>query len=121
MRVDLPLRKSSILTGRVSFKEITGIVYEVAQNKEQILVKAIAANGNEYTTKTDEAGGFVFYIPPGKYEVQIAADEMPDEVVCTDCRQTVELSQQGVAELDFHFQIKEREVYLQKFVSPSKK
>jgi hypothetical protein len=119
-RIELPLRKSSILMGRVTYDESKGIVYEVAQNKEQILVRAVAPNGNEYTTKTDENGGFLFYMPPGQYEVGVAEDEMPDQVQCADCKQTVVLPERGSSEVDFHFRIKEREVNLQKFVSPGR-
>jgi hypothetical protein len=117
--IEIALHKNSILSGRIEYREPTGYIYDVAEQKDQLIVKATAENGASYTTKTTEDGSFIFYVPPGKYDVSILSGELSDKIECFDCLQPVTLKEGGAATVVFRMAVKEKQVKLQKFVSPN--
>jgi|GEM_PF-2746447 len=117
--VEIALHKNCILSGRIEYREPKGFIYDEAEKKEQLLVRATAADGTVYSAKTAEDGTFIFYIPPGKYDVSILPSEYSDKIDCFDCVQPVTLTDGAATNIVFHMAVKERQIKLQKFVSPN--
>jgi hypothetical protein len=118
--IEIPLRKNSAVSGRIEYRQTAGYAaYEVAEQKDQLLIRATAENGTVYTTKTAEDGSFIFFIPPGKYSLSVPATEYSDKIECHDCLQSIQVPEGGNVSLVFHFSIRERQIKLQKFVSPN--
>jgi hypothetical protein len=117
--LEIPLHRSCIVRGNIIYAEHTLTTFEVAKIRELITIQATSKSGKVYYTKSDETGHFVFYIPPGDYDFEITAMDLPDKVACSNSRQAMTINLEKVNTLVFNFAIKEQEIKLQKFVSPS--
>jgi hypothetical protein len=120
-KIAIALRRNSVLRGSVSYQEQTGILFEVEKRKANIFIHATDENGKVYVTKTSESGGFIFFIPPGKYQVEILKVNLPDQIQCNNCKQTVDLDVNNVSNIGFELFVNQRTYKVQKFVSPTKK
>ena len=99
-----------------SFNEYS---YDVVKVKMGLKVIATDENGKTAITKTNELGGFSFYLPDGQYTITM--EDLPQQVICTDTKAMVMVSNKKVQHLVMTLKIKERKTEIKKFISPNLK
>lgn len=119
-RIEIPLQKTGALKGGISylFNEFS---YEVGQQKEGVLIMAMAENGQVYVTRTNLTGQYVFYLPIGSYQLSINMESLSGEVECIENGMMVMVSDRAVKTMDMVLKVKQRKVETKRFVSPSLK
>lgn len=78
---------------------------------------AIGDNGKAFTTKTDENGNFVLYVPKGSYTVSLEKTGLSEYVEVEDNNQLVNAEPNAIKEIKFTLNIKEKRVETRKFSS----
>lgn len=114
MTVEIPLQKTGTIEGSISFSS-TQRSFEISQNRAGILITATDKEGHSYQTKTNEAGGFIFFLPVGKYTV--AVQMAREEIICENNFQEISLDTHSKNMVGFTLKIKDRKIETKKFKS----
>ncbi len=120
-KIAIALQRNAVLRGTVTYAAQDGILYDVEKRRANIFIHATDALGKVYITKTTELGSFIFFIPPGQYQVEILKVNLPEQVQCNNCKQATNLEINSVSNLGFELIVNQRIYKVQKFVSPAKK
>lgn len=116
-KVEIPLARTGTLKGSISylFDEFS---YDIRKDKEGVTIQAVDNMGVVTKTKTNDLGGFVFYLPAGSYTLFISPDELPAEIECKNNNQTFAIAQEGTEEMMFELAVKARKIETKRFISP---
>ncbi len=110
-RMEIGLVKTAVLTGKLEF-----VAERYAGNAPPpsgLKVKAVASNGVEQSTLTNEQGEFVFYLPEGSYAVSVETRGLHFKMVLE--KQTVKLTPGEKKDIVFKYVYDERKVEVSQF------
>lgn len=91
--------------------------YQIARKKNGLSVIAVDDNGNVFTTKTDDNGNFVLYVPGGNYTVTLEKAGISEYIEMENNNQPVQAEPSKIKQVDFKLNIKEKRVETKKFSS----
>jgi hypothetical protein len=115
---EIPLSKIGVIEGKIDYS-FNQYSYDVAKVKGGLKVIAINEKGKIEITKTNELGGFSFYLPDGKYTISI--EDLPQQITCTNNNIQLLVSNKLVQNMVMTLKIKERKTDIKKFISPGLK
>ncbi|MEJ5964303.1 hypothetical protein [Pedobacter immunditicola] len=116
LKLEIPLRKIGMIAGKIEYS-FNQYSYDVAKVKMGLKVMATDEHGKTTITKTNELGGFSFYLPDGQYTITM--EDLPQQVVCTNTNTKVWVTNKIVQPLVMTLKIKERRTEVKKFISPN--
>jgi len=116
LKLEIPLRKIGMIAGKIEYS-FNQYSYEVAKEKLGLKVMATDENGKTTITKTNELGGFSFYLPDGQYILTM--EDLPQQVACINANTKVVVTNKTVQSIVMTLKIKERRTEIKKFTSPN--
>ena len=115
-KISIGLNKTTSIKGFLSYSS-TEKSFEIARKKAGFSIIAVADNGTLFTTKTDENGNFLLYVPKGSYTVSLEKSGVSPYVEVDNNNQIVTTELDKTKEIKFTFIIKEKRVETRKFSS----
>ncbi|MCD0474182.1 carboxypeptidase-like regulatory domain-containing protein [Flavobacterium sp. EDS] len=115
-KIAIGLNKTASIKGSLSYVA-TDKSFDITKKKGGLPIIAIDDNGNVFTTKTDENGNFVLYIPKGSYTVSLEKTGISEYVEVENNNQLINAAPDEIKEVKFTLAIKEKRVETRKFSS----
>lgn len=114
--VTIPLQKTSIINGKITYQKTTKTQYEVPQILAGISVIFKNQFNKTFTFYTDAAGEYTAYLPLGSYQIFINNAALPKNVYVDNNLQTASAEEGVVKTLkNFLLKVKEKKVEVKKF------
>jgi hypothetical protein len=117
-RMEIALKRTGTLRGTLSYS-FNEFSYEINRNLQGITVIATDEHNVSHITKTNSEGHYVFYLPIGRYTVQIEANNLPAEVEAERKTDAFLLAAESPEVIDFKLLVKARKIETKKFTSPN--
>ena len=114
LKLEIPLNKIGVIAGKIEYS-FNQYSYDMDKVKMGLKVMATDQNGKTTITKTNELGGFSFYLPDGPYTITM--EDLPQQVTCINTK--VLVTNKSVQPLLMTLKIKERKTEIKKFISPN--
>ena len=115
-KIAIGLNKTAAIKGSITYIT-TDKSFDITKKKGGLPLIAIGDNGKAFTTKTDENGNFVLYVPKGSYTVSLEKTGLSEYVEVEDNNQIVNAEPNTIKEIKFTLNIKEKRVETRKFSS----
>ena len=115
-KADIGMTRTATIKGSVSYFA-TEKSYQIARKTNGLSVIAVDDHGNVFTTKTDDTGNFMLYVPGGNYTVTLEKAGISEYVEMENNNQPVEAEPTKIKQVDFKLNIKEKRVETKKFSS----
>ncbi|MEG1236982.1 MAG: hypothetical protein RSD30_05440, partial [Flavobacterium sp.] len=115
-KISIGLNKTAAIKGSITYIT-TDKSFDITKKKGGLPLIAIGDNGKAFTTKTDENGNFVLYVPKGSYTVSLEKTGLSEYVEVEDNNQIVNAEPNTIKEIKFTLNIKEKRVETRKFSS----
>lgn len=115
-KIAIGLNKTASIKGSLSYVA-TDKSFDITKKKGGLPIIAIDDNGNVFTTKTDENGNFVLYVPKGSYTVSLEKTGISEYVEVENNNQLINAAPDEIKEVKFTLAIKEKRVETRKFSS----
>ncbi|MNK36164.1 hypothetical protein D3C87_547070 [compost metagenome] len=115
-KIAIGLNKTATIKGSISYIS-TDKSFDITKKKGGLPIIAIDDSGNVFTTKTDENGNFVLYVPKGSYTVTLEKAGISEYVEIEDNSQVIDAAPNDIKEVKFTLNIKEKRVETKKFSS----
>lgn len=115
-KIAIGLNKTATIKGSLSYI-FTEKSFDITRKKGGLPIIAIDDSGNVFTTKTDENGNFVLYVPKGSYTVTLEKAGISEYVEIEDNNQVINAEPNDIKEVKFTLNIKEKRVETRKFSS----
>lgn len=115
-KVAIGLNKTATIKGSLSYIA-TDKSFDITRKKGGLPIIAIDDSGNVFTTKTDDNGNFVLYVPKGSYTVTLEKAGVSEYVEIENNNQVINAEPNDIKEVKFTLNIKEKRVETRKFSS----
>lgn len=115
-KIAIGLNKTATIKGTLTYIA-TDKSFDITKKKGGLSIIAIDDSGNVFTTKTDENGNFVLYVPKGSYTVTLEKSSVSEYVEIEDNNQIIKAEPNDIKEVKFNLNIKEKRVETRKFSS----
>lgn len=115
-KIAIGLNKTATIKGVISYIA-TEKSFDITKKKGGLPIIAIDDSGNVFTTKTDENGNFVLYVPKGSYTVTLEKAGVSEYVEIENNNQIINAEPNDIKEVKFTLNIKEKRVETRKFSS----
>lgn len=115
-KVAIGLNKTATIKGSLSYIA-TDKSFDITKKKGGLPVIAIDDSGKVFTTKTDDNGNFVLYVPKGSYTVTLEKAGVSEYVEIENNNQVIKAEPDDIKEVKFTLNIKEKRVETRKFSS----
>lgn len=115
-KIAIGLNKTGSIKGSLSYIA-TDKSFDITKKKGGLPIIAIDDNGTIFTTKTDENGNFVLYVPKGVYTVSLEKAGISEYVEVENNNQLIDATPDDIKEVNFTLTIKEKRVETRKFSS----
>lgn len=119
-RVEIALKRTGTLRGTLSFS-FNEFSYEINRNLQGIPVIATDENNVKHVTKTNSEGQYVFYLPIGRYSINVDSSNLPSEVEVEKKSDTFQLNSETPRVINILLLVKARKIETKKFISPNSK
>lgn len=116
IKIAIGLNKTASIKGSLSYIA-TDKSFDITKKKGGLPIIAIDDNGSVFTTKTDENGNFVLYVPKGLYTVSLEKGSISDYVEVENNNMLINATPETIKEINFTLTIKEKRVETRKFSS----
>ncbi|WP_411272882.1 hypothetical protein [Daejeonella sp.] len=117
-RVEIALKRTGTLRGTLKFN-FNEFSYEINQNLQGIAVIATDENNVKHITKTNSEGQYVFYLPIGRYSVNVDNSNLPSEVEVEKKPDSFQLNSENPQIVNILLVVKARKIETKKFISPN--
>lgn len=115
-KIAIGLNKTATIKGTLSYTA-TDKSFDITRKKGGLSIIAIDDSGNVFTTKTDDNGNFVLYVPKGSYTVTLEKAGVSEYVEIENNNQVINAEPDDIKEVKFTLNIKEKRVETRKFSS----
>lgn len=115
-KIAIGLNKTATIKGSLSYIA-TEKSFDVTKKKGGLSIIAIDDNGNVFTTKTDDNGNFVLYVPKGSYTVTLEKSGISEYVEIENNNQVINAEPNDIKDVKYNLNIKEKRVETRKFSS----
>jgi hypothetical protein len=115
-KIAIGLNKTATIKGSISYIT-TDKSFDITRKKGGLPIIAIDDTGKVFTTKTDEIGNFILYVPKGLYTVSLEKTGISEYVDVEDNNQLISAEPNEIKEVKFTLNIKEKRVETRKFSS----
>lgn len=115
-KISIGLTRTATIKGKISYTA-TDKSFDITRKMTGLSVIAVDSNGKVHTTKTDDSGSFVMYVPKGIYTVTLEKAGVSEYVEIEDNNRQVNAEPSDIEEVPFNLQIKEKRVETRKFSS----
>jgi hypothetical protein len=119
-RVEIALKRTGTLRGTLSFS-FNEFSYEINRNLQGITVVASDENNVKHITKTNSDGQYVFYLPVGRYSLNVDTSNLPPEVEAEKKPDSFQLNSDSPQTINVKLIVKARKIETKKFISPNSK
>lgn len=112
--INIPLQQTGALVGTITFEYDELLSYAVGKQKGNQTIIATNSQGNTITTRTDENGQYILYLPAETYTVSII--NLPSQIECANNNQKVAISSgTTTSNINFKLKVKQRKLEVKKF------
>ncbi|MCV9929772.1 hypothetical protein OIU83_19075 [Flavobacterium sp. LS1R49] len=115
-KIAIGLNKTATIKGTLSYIA-TDKSFDITKKKGGLPIIAIDDSGKLFTTKTDENGSFILYVPKGLYTVSLEKTGISEYVEVENNNQLIDAEPNNIKEVKFTLNIKEKRVETRKFSS----
>ncbi len=117
-RMEIALKRTGTLRGTLSYS-FNEFSYEINRNLQGITVIATDEHNVRHITKTNSEGHYVFYLPIGRYTINVDGSNLPAEVEAEKKPDVFQLTAESPQVKDFKLLVKARKIETKKFTSPN--
>ncbi len=117
-RIEIALKRTGVLKGTLSYS-FNEFSYEINRNLSGITVIATDENNIKHLTKTNSNGQFIFYLPIGRYSMNLDNSSLSPEVEIEKNLQPVQLDAEISRSINIKLIVKARKIETKKFISPN--
>ncbi|MHB1923034.1 MAG: MSCRAMM family protein, partial [Chitinophagaceae bacterium] len=112
------LHKTGAVEGSIAYS-FNQFSYQIDKPKLGIIINAMDNQGNITTTRTDNNGNFIFFLPAGTYTILVDPQNLPSEIECVNNNQKVNVTSDSYLKVSFLLRVKNRKLEIKKFNSSS--
>lgn len=113
--ITMPLEKTGVLRGKVSYEQTTKFQYEVQEHLAGIPIHFQNTFGKTFTFYTNAQGQYTAYIPVGKYSVTLESKVLQKNVYTETSFESVIINEGASSLADIILRVREKKVEIKKF------
>lgn len=116
--INIPLIKSGTARGNLTYIFDGRYNMEVNTSLEGFHITAISETGHRSTTRTDNQGNYVLFLPEGIYDIFLNDEELPDNVYTDQSSYQIEIIAGETNRIPaFNLKVRERRIEIKRFQS----